>query len=288
MKISEVITKLAQYHMAGGFFNPNHTRDHVLYGDPEQECTGIVTTCWASIDVIKATAKLGYNMIICHEALFWNHGDQTDWLQDNQTYLEKKALLDQYHITIWRDHDHIHSGIPIGNGKYADGIMYGLAAEMGWVPYLTDITNPLNDPDLAKNPAPIVLTMKVPTTTASKFGKDMVEKLHLNGAKLLGSPDTKVENVEVILHVVGDAKGYITHADKSNVDLMITLELIDFTLAQYVRDASQAGKNKALLTVGHFNLEEPGMKYMQTYLGDALGQKVPSKFIKSGDMYTYL
>ena len=61
---------------------------------------GIVTTCWASVDVI------------CHEALFWNHGDHQEWLMEsqNETYKLKKQLLDETCIVVWRNHDYIQSG----------------------------------------------------------------------------------------------------------------------------------------------------------------------------------
>ena len=130
MKIETIIDKIKDYHY--GYRNgkkiENHiSRDQVLFGDPNQECSGIVVTCWASIEVIKQAIELQANLIIVHEALFWNHGDAQDWLQlqKNQTYLEKKELLEKGKIVVWRDHDYIHSGIPVSTG-YADGIFYGL------------------------------------------------------------------------------------------------------------------------------------------------------------------
>ena len=42
----------------------------MLYGNVDQECTGIVTSCWASVDVIKYVIEKGANLIISHEALF--------------------------------------------------------------------------------------------------------------------------------------------------------------------------------------------------------------------------
>ena len=87
MQIQKVIDKLKAYHKGeweGKQIDEETTRDKVLYGNPYQECTGIVTTCWATIDVIKKAALQGANLIIAHEALFWNHGDHTDWLQEEE------------------------------------------------------------------------------------------------------------------------------------------------------------------------------------------------------------
>ena len=106
MLIQTVIDNIKEYHKGvfeGKQIDEQTTRDKVLYGNPHQECTGIITTCWASVDVIREAAKRGANLIIAHEALFWNHGDHTDWLQEenNQSFLAKKKLLDEAGI-VWR------------------------------------------------------------------------------------------------------------------------------------------------------------------------------------------
>ena len=96
MLISEVIQNIKNYckgTWAGHKIDDETTRDKILYGDPDQECTGIVTTIYASIDVIRKAHELGANLIIAHEALLWNHGDHREWLEEshNKTYLDKKA-----------------------------------------------------------------------------------------------------------------------------------------------------------------------------------------------------
>ena len=98
MQISEIIRRVKKYHkgtVKGQPIDETKTRDKVLFGDVNQECTGIVTTIYASIDVINKAIEYGANFIICHEALFWYRGDYTDWLeeQENKTYLLKKKLL---------------------------------------------------------------------------------------------------------------------------------------------------------------------------------------------------
>ena len=51
MLIREVIEKMKAYHKGefnGEVIKEETTRDKILYGDPDRECTGIVTTCWAT------------------------------------------------------------------------------------------------------------------------------------------------------------------------------------------------------------------------------------------------
>ena len=136
MLISEVIQSVKDYckgSWLGQKIDDDKTRDKVLYGPTDKECTGIVTTIYATPDVIRKAHELGANLIIAHEALFWNHGDHQEWLKEsqNKTYLAKAKLMDEYGITVWRFHDYIHSGIPYKD-DYIDGIFYGLAKETGW------------------------------------------------------------------------------------------------------------------------------------------------------------
>ena len=138
MLISEVIQTIkdaCKGTWMGQPIDDTKTRDKILYGNPDTECTGIVTTIYASPDVIRKAHELGANLIIAHEALLWNHGDHREWLEEseNKVYLAKKKLMDDYGITVWRFHDYIHSGIP-HNGGYIDGIFYRVTHKIGNVP----------------------------------------------------------------------------------------------------------------------------------------------------------
>ena len=98
MLIKDVIQNVKDYckgEWYGNKIKEETTRDKILYGDPNKECTGIVTTIYASIDVIKKAHELGANLIISHEALLWNRGDKTDWLEQsqNKTYCNNHIFL---------------------------------------------------------------------------------------------------------------------------------------------------------------------------------------------------
>ena len=278
VKIKEVIDKMKQYHKGSDTIKEETTRDQILYGNADQECTGIVTTCWATMDVIQKASDANANLIICHEALFWNHGDHIDWLQEqqNQTFLEKQKLLDETGIVVWRDHDYIHSGIPMEDGTYQDGIFYGFAKLMHWEDHI-----------VSQGEAPLLYDL--PETTVEEIGKQMLENFHLSGMKIVGDLHTKVKKAYICAHVMGHGDSeLITKVDQEDIDLLIALELIDYTVSEYIRDSCMAGHPKAIIALGHFNAEEPGMEYMLSYLPEAIGQDIPCQYIQSGDMYQYL
>ncbi|MBR3356426.1 MAG: Nif3-like dinuclear metal center hexameric protein [Solobacterium sp.] len=291
MLISEVIAKIKAYSRGlnkdGTPIDDSKTRDKVLYGETDKECTGIVTTCFASVDVIRKAHELNANLIIPHEALFWNHGDHTDWLTEdrNSVFLRKKALLDEYGITVWRDHDYIHSGLPDGNGGWYDGIFRGFLHETGLEKYYVPMVgNPVR---FSGMPVEMLIPEGI---TVRKLAEKIIEGAGLNGIRLIGDPETVVHRIAIPMHCIGFAdNAEIRNVNAHNTDCLITMELIDYTINEYMRDGMMLGDSKAILAVGHFNVEEPGMKYMLRWLPEALGtEAVPSWFVQSGDMNTFL
>lgn len=276
MLISEAIANVKAYcgQTWDGPIYDDTTRDQVLYGPVDVTCAGIVTTCFASADVIRQAYARGANLIICHEALFWNHGDHTCWLANNKTFAAKRALLDEYGITVWRLHDHIHSGAP-ENGRLVDSIFMGLADKLGWRDYVT------GNPDRPMN-------FTIPETTAGELARFLVARLGLNGTRIVGDADARVRTVKVPMHLIGQFDNDTTAAMDAGVDCLVTMEATDFTTSEYVRDSAQLGLGKAMICIGHFNVEEPGMEYMLRWLPEALGADVPMSFVPSGDPWTYV
>ena len=284
MLISEVIATVKKYHK--GLVRMNRetdvlvpidektTRDKILYGNPEVECTGIVTTCWANMEVIRQAKDLGANLIICHEALFYNHGDHQEWLQNskNPTYMRKAALLDEAGIVVWRDHDYIHSGIPM-DGGWVDGIFYGVANKLGWLPYMSGNK---------EQPMRFVL----PETTVEELANHLVNTFELNGVRIYGDLSNKVSKVIIPMHILGDGNEYILEAGRGDADCILAMEMVDFTLAEYIIDSSQMDGSVSAISMGHFNMEEPGMEYMLEYLPGLVD--VPCHYVQSGDNYKYL
>lgn len=285
MLISEVIQHVKDYCAGTDMFTGEpiddaRTRDQVTYGSTDQECTGIVTCIWPTADVIRRAQELGANLIIPHEALFWNHGDHQDVVAANKTFLAKKALLDEWGGAVWRCHDYIHSKVPVeADGSLADGIFYGLAWKLGWL-------------DFRVGDGAMGMDFVIPEMDATELAAYLVEKLGLNGTRITGDPHARVRRVHIPMHVMGDAKSdtaEIAFADENDIDCLMTMEFIDFTTCEYIRDAGMLGQNKCAITIGHFNLEEPGMEYMVEWLPEALGgAELPLAFVPMQDTYRYV
>ena len=112
------------------------TVDTLKSGDGQQVVTGIVTTMFATVEVIRETVSLGANFIIAHEPTFYNHLDETAWLESDPVFQFKNDLLKKNGIVVWRFHDYWHTHRP-------DGVLMGVLEKMGWKNYYNKDNPPM-------------------------------------------------------------------------------------------------------------------------------------------------
>lgn len=285
MKNKEVIEKILQYHP----LIPDYKGcDGYKSGDPDADCTGVACALVPTVEVIRKTAALGANLIITHEPIYYMTPDFPQWRGsfENQVYEDKRTLLRETGITVWRDHDHIHAHQP-------DGIFTGVLKYLGWEDYYR--------PDAAG--IPFCYPCHLPETTVGELRRYLMEKLHLNGLRYIGDPDAKVGRVALCAHLYpggfcpqqGGGEVYADYAtlligemEKENgIEVLIPGEIIEWDVLSYIRDAVALGKNKACMNIGHFNLEELGMRYMADWLPGLLGGAVPVTYVPTGDIFRY-
>lgn len=277
MKNREVIEKIKSLHYkewAGVKIEENTTRDKLLFGYPEDECTGIVSTIYASVDVIRKAIELGCNLIVAHEALFWNHGDHTDWLAGNESFEMKKKLMEDNHITVWRDHDHIHAGISYGK-KRLDGIFFGLSKELGWDEYYPQVYGD----------AKIIV---IPKTKTIDLIHHINKSLNISGMKCIGDIDGYSERIMIPSHIVGGDNELISQVERENIDTLLAMECIDYTAGIYINDSAQLGRNRRILVAGHFNLEESGMKWFAEEYLPAFIKNLPIHYVQGGNLFRFV
>src|SRR5258705_2534728 len=59
------------------------TVDTLKSGSGDQQVTGIVTTMFSTVEIIKKATVLKANFIIAHEPTFYNHTDDVNWTGNN-------------------------------------------------------------------------------------------------------------------------------------------------------------------------------------------------------------
>ncbi|MGX7047288.1 hypothetical protein RU86_GL000008 [Lactococcus piscium] len=280
MIVSDVIAQVKALYTGidqdGNKIDEHTTRDKVLFGDENIACTGIVVTCFASVAVIHQAIEQGANLIICHESMFWNRGNVGSVLEQNEIYKKKSALLAEHKIVVWRNHDFIHSGFNV-DGNIVDGIFYGVMKSLAWDEFLI---KKYDDH----------LNFKLPDYSVNEIAKHLIEKLNLNGLRIIGDPETRVRHIRIPFHILGFEYdlSLIMDMEEEKIDALIALEIIDFTVSEYIIDSSQLGRPKVVFSVGHFNLEEPGMAYLINYLPTSITEALDVSFVKSGDTFDYI
>lgn len=241
---------------------PN-TVDTLKSGSANQVVTGIVTTMFATVDIIKQVAKLNANFIIAHEPTFYNHTDNPDWVKDNAIVKQKQALLKKHNITVWRFHDYIHSLKP-------DAISYGTVKKLNWLPYFKI--------DEA--------TMTIPATTLGALVQHFKTSLGIAHLRIIGNPEQKCSRVTLLPGAWGGQK-QVGYAESDKPDVLVVGELSEWETAEYIRDARAMGSNMALIILGHALSEQAGMEYFVDWLQPKLnGVKV--SYIRTSDPFTWV
>ena len=241
-----------------------NTVDTLKAGSQDTVVTGIVTTMFATIDIIKKAISLGANFIIVHEPTYYNHADETNWLQKDDVFKFKMDLLNKHQIAVWRNHDYIHHLNP-------DGVTMGVLNQLEWQKYSDkSIPNLVNMPDITLNA--LILQIK--------------EKLNIERVRYIGSID---QSCSRILFLPGAAGGQnqIAAISKYKPDVIICGEISEWETAEYVRDAKEVGQNIALVVVGHIASEEPGSEYMAAWLHDKF-PAVKTQHLSAGNSLRFL
>ncbi|HNW56964.1 MAG TPA: Nif3-like dinuclear metal center hexameric protein [Bacteroidales bacterium] len=237
------------------------TVDVIKEGDPGTQVKGIITTMFATMDVLKEAVKTNCNLIIVHEPLYYGHLDQTEQIKNSPVFLEKKRFINEHNLVIWRFHDYIHSLKP-------DGIDAGMAIKLGWQDYI-----------IKGHPNQFVL----PETTLSDLLKHLKQVFPENSFYVIGKPDMKLSKV-----VLGaGAPGFMAHfsiLENKDVDVLLAGESPQWETYEYMRDAVAQGRNKAVVFLGHIASEEAGMDWCATWLKTFI-KDIPVHYVKSGPSF---
>ena len=119
----------------------------------------------------------------------------------------------------------------------------------------------------------------------------------MNGLRIVGNPEDKTRKVAIVGHLFpgfgtqSETREYGTdliNAMEQGLDAIIPGEVIEWTVLSYVRDALALGRKKAVFNIGHFNMEELGMRYAQDWIGDLVDHKVPVHYLPTKDIYRYI
>lgn len=242
---------------------PN-TVDTIKTGDRNTPVKGIVTTMFATNEIIGKTIGLGANFIIAHEPTFYNHTDETKWLTDDPVYQHKRDLLDKHGIVVWRFHDGIHAHKP-------DGIRMGVLQALNWDKYYN-----------VDQPALTVLPKAIPLSDLIVHCK---KSLHIGKLKFIGDLNQSCKKIVLAPGAAGGRK-QIGLIQQYQPDVLVCGEINEWETSEYVRDLNYS-KKIALIVLGHSVSEEPGMEWLVPVLKQK-APGIPVKHLPSGDPHSFI
>jgi len=223
------------------------TVDKLKSGTPHQKVSGIITTMFPTVNVIKKAINLNANFIIAHEPSFYNHTDDTNWVPGNSILKQKMALLQKNNIAIWRFHDYWHRHRP-------DGVGYGVLKKAGWLQYY-------------KAGEPLVV---IPPATLKNITQHLKSSLGIDHVRVIGDLSQQCNRIGLIPGAAG-GQMQVSFVEKEKPDVLIVGEVHEWETAEYIRDAQSLGSKTALIVLGHAVSEEPGMEYLVEWLQPKLG-----------------
>lgn len=239
---------------------PN-TVDVIKEGDPETQVTGIVTTMFGTMDILRKAVELKANLIVVHEPLYYNHRDDTVLFVNDPVFQEKKKYINDHKLVVWRFHDYIHSIKP-------DGILSGMVIKLGWKNYVVR-------GDLSR--------YKIPEMTLNELLAYLKTKFKASTFNVIGDPGMKISSVRLLPGAPG-SMAQITSLEDENVDVVIAGEVPQWETYEYMRDAVSQGRKKAIIFLGHIPSEEAGMEFCAGWIKGFLSN-IPVTFVESGPSY---
>jgi putative NIF3 family GTP cyclohydrolase 1 type 2 len=219
------------------------TVDTIKAGKPDQLVTGVVTTMFATVEVIRKAIELKANFIIAHEPTFYNHLDETAWLQQDKVYTFKRDLLEKYGIAVWRFHDYWHRHNP-------DGVRMGVLTNLGWERYYD-----------SGNPGVVT----IPVAPLKDVINHVKEKLGIKNLRFIGDPAQPCQRV-LLMPGASGGRSQIQAFQNAQPDVLICGEVAEWETSEYIRDALAMGEKRSLIVLGHAQSEEPGMQWLVSWL----------------------
>lgn len=238
----------------------SETVDTLKSGDPSQPVKGIVTTFLASCEILQKAVDLGANVVITHEPTFYNHLDNTDWLEDDSVYRAKRKLIEDHQLVVWRFHDYWHSHQP-------DGIMTGVLRALDWeAQAYSEWRN----------------KVKVPTMSLRELVDYLKTKLGISTVRVIGAPDFQCSKIGLMVGSPPSEWQMRLLAD--DIDVLVAGEINEWETPEYVRDAIYQSQHKALVVIGHAVSEEAGMAYLVEWLRERFAE-IPITHVPTSDPF---
>jgi putative NIF3 family GTP cyclohydrolase 1 type 2 len=231
--------------------------DGLVSGRPDMPVTGVAVAVVPTLDVLRRAQAKGLNLVVAFEyPLYRRPGDPPPSpfpvppgpkLEDDPVYRGKKAFLDRQDVAVFRLHDALAAAEP-------DLMIQPLASALGW-------TAAASPDDARRHEAAARPLRTVLELARRKIGAH-------GGLRYIGDLDLPLRRALVV-----PGTSEVVHVTQGlpGVDLLVTGDIREWEIVEYLFDSRQAGTPKALVAVGRRLSLQPGMKSVADRLREGLG-----------------
>lgn len=215
---------------------------------------------FATPEVIRNASAWGANLLIVHEPVFYNHFDKGKLRAAGP---EKKKLLDECGMTVFRFHDYAHARNP--DLIYSGQIEHlGLPGKKVRGKYYAVNRFLLDQP-----------------MTALELAKQIETSYGIAHVRIAGCLDRKARDISCCF----GTPGHIAE-ELRECSFVLTGEICEWSEGEMARDYAQLGQNKAILVLGHIGSERAGMMLLK----DLVQKRYPemeTEYFECGEVYQY-
>lgn len=233
--VMEVLGRMASVQPGGT------TVDGLIFGNPLSEVRGIAVAFMASHQAVDQAERLGANLILTHEGLYYSHADSGRQPKDIPVSRMKMERLAEAGMSVYRLHDAIHRTSP-------DCITEGLIRALGWV-------------DCTIKRTSVASVVYIPQMSVEAVAGHLKERLGISYLRMSGDREAPCRRIGILAGYRGGGGQTIPLMEQEDLDLLVYGEGPEWETPEYVRDAAYQGRGKALLVLGHAESEIPGMRY---------------------------
>jgi len=241
----------------GGEVSPT-TVDTCKTGSLERDVQKLAVCFIATPRVIHDAARWGADMILTHEPTFYTHEDHAD---NDDVTLAKQALIAETDMLICRFHDGMHTATP-------DLINQGFIRQATLSGHLLDsIHFQLEEAMTGRELATLI---KV--------------RCNLQQVRIMGSVNKPIRVLGLYLGAP-DGETVFRDLKEGRSDCVLIGEVCEWSIGEYVRDASQLGFTKTVLALGHVGSERDGMRALAEELTTQVSA-VETQYFESDEVFT--
>ncbi|WP_026966301.1 Nif3-like dinuclear metal center hexameric protein [Algoriphagus terrigena] len=234
------------------------TVDTIKVGSRDTVVTGVVTTMFTTLEIIRKAIELKANLIIPHEPTFFSGQDETDYLLSDPVFRGKYDLMEKNGITLWRNHDYVHR-------MRDDGVRIGVVEELGWTNYYQ-----------AKSPV-----LNIPKTNLRELINHIKTSMGVPAMRYVGDLSQPCSKVLLLPGAVGGRR-QIEGIMKEKPDVLVCGESNEWETPEYVRAANEMGIKLSMIEIGHSASEEGGSEFVKNWLNENM-PGLPAFHIPSGN-----